>query len=120
MKAPDYVHSIVSAYRAQLDDILAGREISDETAQARYRQLKRCFNRDFTSEYQEGRSGDEMMSYERSNNRGQIVGEVLGSKPTRQHKGPETRRQAPSRRLDEAAPFRARGQGRPTRAAPRR
>lgn len=89
MKAPDYVHSIVSAYRAQLDDILAGREISDETAQARYRQLKRCFNRDFTSEYQEGRSGDEMMSYERSNNRGQIVGEVLGSKPLGNTKGPK-------------------------------
>lgn len=87
MKAPDYVHSIVSAYRAQLDDILAGREISDETAQARYRQLKRCFNRDFTSEYQEGHSGDEMMSYERSNNRGQIVGEVLGSKPLGNTKG---------------------------------
>ena len=87
MKAPDYVHSIVSAYRAQLDDILAGREISDETAQARYRQLKRCFNRDFTSEYQEGRSGDEMMSYERSNNRGQIVGEVRGSKPLGNTKG---------------------------------
>lgn len=87
MKAPDYVHSIVSAYRAQLDDILAGREISDETAQVRYRQLKRCFNRDFTSEYQEGRSGDEMMSYERSNNRGQIVGEVLGSKPLGNTKG---------------------------------
>lgn len=87
MKAPDYVHSIVSAYRAQLDDILAGREISDETARARYRQLKRCFNRDFTTEYQEGRSGDEMMSYERSNNRGQIVGEVLGSKPLGNTKG---------------------------------
>ena len=87
MKAPDYVHSIVSAYRAQLDDILADCEISDETAQARYRQLKRCFNRDFTSEYQEGRSGDEMMSYERSNNRGQIVGEVLGSKPLGNTKG---------------------------------
>ena len=87
MKAPDYVHSIVSAYRAQLDDILAGRRISDETAQARYRQLKRCFNRDFTCEYQEGRSGDEMMSYERSNNRGQIVGEVLGSKPLGNTKG---------------------------------
>ncbi len=87
MKALDYVYSIVSAYRAQLDDILAGREISDETAQARYRQLKRCFNRDFTSEYQEGRSGDEMMSYERSNNRGQIVGEVLGSKPLGNTKG---------------------------------
>lgn len=87
MKAPDYVHSIVSVYRAQLDDILAGREISDEAAQARYRQLKRCFNRDFTCEYQDGRSGDEMMSYERSNNRGQIVGEVLGSKPLGNTKG---------------------------------
>ncbi len=81
MKAPDYVHSIVSAYRAQLDDILTGREVSASDAEARYRQLKRCFNRDFTSEYQEGRSGDEMMSYERSNNRGQIVGVVLGSRP---------------------------------------
>ncbi len=87
MKAPDYVHSIVSAYRAQLDDILAGHEISQKTAQARYRQLKRCFNRDFTCEYQEGRSGDEMMSYERSNNRGQIVGEVLGNKPLGNTKG---------------------------------
>lgn len=81
MKAPDYVHSIVSAYRAQLDDILSGREVSASDAEARYRQLKRCFNRDFTHEYQEGRSGDEMMSYERSNNRGQIVGVVLGSRP---------------------------------------
>lgn len=87
MKAPDYVHSIVSAYRAQLDDILAGRPISSQVAEARYRQLKRCFNRDFTTEYQQGRSGDEMMSYERSNNRGQIVGEVLGSKPLGNTKG---------------------------------
>lgn len=81
MKAPDYVYSIVSTYRAQLDDVLAGHDVTEEVAAARYRTLKRCFNRDFTCEYQEGRSGDEMMSYERSNNRGQIVGEVLGSKP---------------------------------------
>ncbi len=87
MKAPDYVHSIVSAYRAQLDDLLAGRTTTPEDAEARYRQLKRCFNRDFTHEYQEGRSGDEMMSYERSNNRGQIVGEVLGSRPLGNTKG---------------------------------
>ena len=52
----------------------------DEDA-ARQRQLKRCFNRDFTHAYQDGTSGDEMMSYERSNNRGQIVGTVLGSRP---------------------------------------
>ncbi|MDY2777908.1 MAG: DUF3656 domain-containing protein [Collinsella sp.] len=81
MKAPDYVFSVVDAYRRQLDDVLAHRIPDEDERQARARQLKRCFNRDFTTEYQLGRSGDEMMSYERSNNRGQIVGEVLGSKP---------------------------------------
>lgn len=102
MKAPDYVHSIVSGYRAQLDDVLAGREVSPAVAEARYRQLKRCFNRDFTTEYQQGRSGDEMMSYERSNNRGQIIGEVLGSRPlgdTRGLKPDDKRRRAAWTRL---------------------
>ena len=102
MKAPDYVHSIVSAYRAQLDDVLARRPISSQVAEARYRQLKRCFNRDFTTEYQQGRSGDEMMSYERSNNRGQVVGEVLGSRPlgnTRGLKPDDKRKRAAWTRL---------------------
>lgn len=97
MKAPDYVHSVVSAYRAQLDDILAGRTTTPAAAEARYRQLKRCFNRDFTHAYQLGTSGDEMMSYERSNNRGQIVGEVLASRPvggTRGLKPDDKRRRA--------------------------
>ena len=106
MKAPDYVHSIVSAYRAQLDDILAGRATTPAAAEARHRQLKRCFNRDFTCAYQLGTSGDEMMSYERSNNRGQIVGEVLGSRPvggTRGLKPDDKRRRAAwcTLRLDE-------------------
>lgn len=106
MKAPDYVYSVVNTYREQLDDVLAGREVEEHTAEARYRQLKRCFNRDFTCEYQEGRSGDEMMSYERSNNRGQIVGEVLGSRPlggTKRLKPDDKRRRAAwtSIRLDE-------------------
>ena len=83
MKAPDYVYSVVDAYRRQLDDVLAGRTIDEEEVRSRVRQLKRCFNRDFTTEYQHGASGDEMMSYERSNNRGQLVGEVLGSRPAR-------------------------------------
>lgn len=97
MKAPDYVHSVVSAYRAQLDDVLAGRTTTPVAAEARYRQLKHCFNRDFTHAYQLGTSGDEMMSYERSNNRGQIVGEVLGSRPvggTRGLKPDDKRRRA--------------------------
>ena len=94
MKAPDYVHSVVSVYRAQLDDVLDGREVPEEDARSRARQLKRSFNRDFTAEYQRGRSGDGMMSYERSNNRGQVVGEVVGSRPAPHpgHLHPDDRR----------------------------
>ena len=80
MKAPDYVYSVTRAYREAVDDVLAHREMDPSRARDRARRLKRCFNRDFTSAYQHGTSGDEMMSYERSNNRGQIVGEVLGSR----------------------------------------
>ncbi len=61
--------------------MLADVSTSKDEDAARQRQLKRCFNRDFTHAYQDGTSGDEMMSYERSNNRGQIVGTVLGSRP---------------------------------------
>lgn len=80
MKAPDYVYSIVDAYRRELDDLLAGRATEPQEQQRLQRQLKRCFNRDFTHAYQDGTSGDEMMSYERSNNRGQVVGRTLGSR----------------------------------------
>ena len=80
MKAPDYVYSVVDAYRRQLDDLLSGAAVPKKERERRARQLKRCFNRDFTTAYQHGTSGDEMMSYERSNNRGQVVGEVLGSR----------------------------------------
>lgn len=80
MKAPDYVYSIVDAYRRELDDLLAGRATKPQEQQHLQRQLKRCFNRDFTHAYQDGTSGDEMMSYERSNNRGQVVGRTLGSR----------------------------------------
>lgn len=41
--------------------------------------LKRVFNRDFTDAYLHGTSNDDMMSYERSNNRGELVGTVVSS-----------------------------------------
>ncbi len=90
MKAPDYVWSVVGAYREQINSVLAARDaagiadgpaelgstpVSEEVA----RRLKRAFNRDFTDAYLRGTSGDELMSYERSNNRGQLAGEVLSS-----------------------------------------
>lgn len=78
MKAADYVYAVTDVYRRELDDVLAGREPGRDERAARARQLKRCFNRDFTHAYQDGRSDDDMMSYERSNNRGEIVGYVAG------------------------------------------
>ena len=81
MKAPDYVATVVGAYRRALDAIAAGQDPAcwepSERAQVD-RELRRAFNRDFTSAYLHGRSGNEMMSYERGNNRGQLAGELVG------------------------------------------
>ena len=79
MKAPDYVHSVVGAYREALDELSTG-EKNEEADAALHRRLKRAFNRDFTDSYLWGRSDNDMMSYERSNNRGEVVGEVTGSR----------------------------------------
>lgn len=74
MKAPDYVYSIVKSYRAQLDDLKKQHTPSPAEFKLRQTTLKRAFNRDFTHEYLAGRSDNSMMSYERSNNRGELVG----------------------------------------------
>lgn len=93
MKSADYVLSVVSAYRDAIDEALGedGTETGADVAiaagadahraEARHRQLSRAFNRGFTDAYLEGRSGNEMMSYERSNNRGELVGVVIASRP---------------------------------------
>lgn len=77
LKGADYVYAVVSAYRAQLDDLAAGRPVSDADALARHTLVKRAFNRDFTRSYLVGASDNDMMSYERSNNRGELVGQVV-------------------------------------------
>ncbi|MGI6754959.1 MAG: DUF3656 domain-containing U32 family peptidase [Atopobiaceae bacterium] len=87
MKAPDYVYAVISAYRAQMDDIARGKTPTPEDLLARRMRLKRAFNRDFTNAYLYGHAGDELMSYERSNNRGQLVGTVSSSR----HLGTEKR-----------------------------
>lgn len=80
LKAPDYVYSVISAYREQLDDLAHARPVSEATLAERRTRLKRAFNRDFTNAYLQGTSGDELMSYERSNNRGELVGTVVDSR----------------------------------------
>ncbi|WP_298579051.1 U32 family peptidase [uncultured Olegusella sp.] len=80
MKAADYVWSVVSAYRGALDDVAAGRTPRQDDINRRRDLLLRSFNRDFTDAYLRGHCGDEMMSYDRSNNRGELAGEVLASR----------------------------------------
>ena len=79
MKAPDYVYEVISSYRGALDDLAAGRVPAPGADADRRRRLRRVFNRDFTDAYLKGGSGDEMMSYDRSNNRGELVGSVVFS-----------------------------------------
>ncbi len=83
MKAPDYVLAVVGAWREALDALrldASGAHALDAEVRARARaKLSRAFNRSFTSDYLHGRSGNEMMSYGRSNNRGALVGRVAGS-----------------------------------------
>ena len=80
MKASDYVYAVVSSYREALDDLAHSREADLGRIEARHERLRRAFNRDFTKSYLFGTSDNDMMSYERSNNRGELVGEVVSSR----------------------------------------
>lgn len=77
MKAPDYVGTVVGAYRRALDELAEGKAPSADAEVMRA--LARAFNRDFTDAYLHGESGNDMMSYERGNNRGQLAGRVCAA-----------------------------------------
>lgn len=74
MKNPDYVFNVVRCYRAALDAVAAGHEVD---ADALIDRLSRSFNRGFSEEYLLGRSGAELMSFERSCNQGVHVGRLV-------------------------------------------
>ncbi len=74
MKTPEYVGTVVAAYRRVLDAVLANRpaQATDEERTA----LASAFSRGFTTAYLAGERGNAMMSYQRPNNRGAFVGRV--------------------------------------------
>lgn len=74
MKNPDYVYNVVSCYREALDVLAAGGRLDEDELEAR---LARSFNRGFSTEYLDGRSGSALMSWERSCNQGLAVGHVV-------------------------------------------
>ncbi len=98
MKNPDYVYNVVSCYREALDAAVArvnavesgadataatdaaGSDAGSDVAGAvekTVRRLARSFNRGFTDGYLTGRTGANLMSWERSCNQGVCVGRVI-------------------------------------------
>ena len=80
MKSPEYVQAVTAAYRAVLDRTLAAKDEGARasvhaTAEER-RSLEEAFSRGFTTAYLEGARGNDVMSYQRPNNRGAFVGRV--------------------------------------------
>ena len=76
MKNPDYVFNVVRVWRRALDMLRDGAwNAADEAALER--ELGRSFNRGFTDAYLRGRSGAELMSFERAINQGVRVGRLV-------------------------------------------
>lgn len=76
MKNPDYVYNVVRAWRRALDMLRDGAWDPD-AVRALERELGRSFNRGFTDAYLRGRSGAELMSFERAINQGVRVGRLV-------------------------------------------
>ena len=74
MKSPEYVFAVTSVYRKALDAALA-KENAAITDADRDR-LTAAFSRGFTTAYLDGKRGNDIMSYQRPNNRGLFLGRV--------------------------------------------
>lgn len=76
MKNPDYVFNVVRVWRRALDMLRDGTWDADAVPTLE-RELGRSFNRGFTDTYLRGRSGAELMSFERAINQGVRVGRLV-------------------------------------------
>ena len=75
LRRPEYVAVVVRVYRKLLDRLAGGNFfVKPEESLA----LAQVFNRGFSSGYLFGRPGRELMNYQRPNNRGVLLGRVLG------------------------------------------
>lgn len=74
MKSPEYVYAVVSTYRAVLDRVLEGKRA--KATDEEHNTLAEAFSRGFTTAYLYGDRSNEMMGYQRPNNRGVFIGRV--------------------------------------------
>lgn len=78
MKNPEYVALVTGVYRAALDRAVADPE-SYAVRDGEMAVLSESFSRGFTEAYLLGERGNEMMSYQRPNNRGVLVGRTVSA-----------------------------------------
>ena len=78
MKAPEYVAIVTRVYRAALDRARADPDRFEVTA-AEWELLEEAFTRGFTDSYLVDTRGADLMSYTRPNNRGVLMGRVVGT-----------------------------------------
>jgi len=76
MKRPEYVATVTRIYRKALDSLELGIQ-RDLDPKDRY-ELTQIFNRGFTPGYFKGYQGADMMSFSRPNNRGTLLGRIVG------------------------------------------
>ncbi|MFA5524187.1 MAG: U32 family peptidase [Tissierellales bacterium] len=75
MKKPEYVAIIVDRYRKELDRVLG--KHSQRLTEKDYRDMEQVFNRGFTKGYLIGDYGKDLISFDKPNNRGILIGEVV-------------------------------------------
>lgn len=75
MKKPEYVAVIVDRYRKELDRVLG--KHSQKLTEKDYRNMAQMFNRGFTKGYLLGDYGKDFISFDKPNNRGILIGEVI-------------------------------------------
>jgi putative protease len=78
MKSAEYVAVVVGVYRKALDRALADAD-SYAVRDGEHGALAEAFSRGFSAAYLAGERGNDMMSYQRPNNRGVLIGRVSES-----------------------------------------
>jgi putative protease len=80
MKRPEYVATVIRNYREALDRFYENKE-TFQVEKDNLKELAQIFNRDFTTGYFMEKPGSHLMSYQRPNNRGTMLGRVVNFNP---------------------------------------
>lgn len=78
MKSANYVYEVVNVYRRAIDNLVRNGLENYQVKDSEIKRLQEAFTRGFTTAYMEGKRDNEIMSYNRPNNRGINIGRVSG------------------------------------------